>query len=140
MNYKNRKWRLTCTSRTVPVWLLITLERVLAKLVLHNRTVRSLEAEAIRLPCGATATLFTLPSCSRKRYALKFALKFQSMMQSSSPPLTICFMFGKNAALFMALRWPRKVRSRVGSMGIAEVLWVNCSCLQLLYFRLFNLV
>jgi hypothetical protein len=103
----------------VPVWLLITLERVLARLVLHKRTVRSLEADAIRLPAGATATLFMLPSCSLKRYALRFALKFQSMRQSSSPPLTICFMLGKNAALLMAERWPRKVRSRVGSMGMA---------------------
>ena len=98
----------------------MTLERVLARFVLHNRTVRSLEADAMRLPFGATATLFTLPSCSVKRYALKFALKFQSIRQSSSPPLTICFMLGKNAALLMAQRWPRKVRSRVGSIGIVE--------------------
>jgi hypothetical protein len=98
----------------------MTLERVLARFVLHSRTVRSLEADAMRLPFGATATLFTLPSCSLKRYALKFALKFQSIRQSSSPPLTICFMLGKNAALLMAQRWPRKVRSRVGSIGIVE--------------------
>ena len=74
----------------------------------------------MRLPCGATATLFTLPSCSLKRYALRFALKFQSMIQSSSPPLTICFILGKNTALLMALRWPRKVRSSVGSIGMVE--------------------
>ena len=42
------------------------------------------------------------------------------MIQSSSPPLTICFILGKNTALLMALRWPRKVRSSVGSIGMVE--------------------
>ena len=88
----------------------------------HRRTVRSFDAEAIRLPEGADATDSTASLWPRKRKARSCSLKFQTMTQPSRPPETSCFMLGLKQTEEIASLWPRKERSREGSTGEAAMI------------------
>ena len=81
--------------------------------------MRSLEAEAMRLPEGAAATASTASLWPTNRYARSWSLKFHTMTQPSWPPEMSCFMFGLKQTEEMASLWPRKERSRPGSTGDA---------------------
>lgn len=83
----------------------------------HTRTVRSFDAEAMRLPEGENLTSVTPSVCPANLKARRCALKLHSMRVESSEPEISCVMFGAKASDVMVFLCPRNVRS---SDGIAS--------------------